>query len=369
MTVSVANLLSHYDYTLPESRIARAPTAQRTASRLLDAQTGLHDRHFADLLDLLQPGDLLIANASRVIHARLFGQKSTGGQIEVLIERLLDEHEVVAQVRASKTPKEGSTLELTQRDGNSLPVTVIGREHDFYRLRFPVSALGWIEQNGHLPLPPYMERQAEASDETRYQTVFANTPGSVAAPTAGLHFDDALLAALQAKGVQFECVTLHVGAGTFQPVRTDNLDHHHMHCERYFIPQQTVDAIHAAKREGRRIISVGTTSLRALEASAQHSSDTLPTAGWAETDIFIRPGFQFKVVDLLITNFHLPKSTLLVLVSAFAGLAHIRQVYDHALTHDYRFFSYGDAMLLQRCTDCFAKAHIAPKTPVAPEAP
>ncbi len=345
--------LQDYDYVLPPDRIARTPSACRTASRLLDCSDGIHDRHFADLAGLLQPGDLLVANASRVIHARLFGRKPTGGHVEVLVERLLGEDEIVAQLRVSKPPRPGGTVLLMQACGATLEVTVSGREEDFFRLRFPqgVSVLDWIERNGRLPLPPYMEREADAEDEVRYQTVFAREPGSVAAPTAGLHFDDALLACLRARGVGMEFVTLHVGAGTFQPVRTEDLSQHRMHSERYFIPERTAAAVRGAKAEGRRVVAVGTTSLRALEASAQASPDGLPQAGWNETDIFIRPGFAFRVVDALVTNFHLPRSTLLMLVSAFAGMARIRRAYRHALDHDYRFFSYGDAMFLRRCRD------------------
>lgn len=349
--------LSDFDYVLPEHRIATVPAAQRSASRLLDCADGITDRHFADIVALLAPGDLLVANASRVIHARLFGRKPTGGHAEVLVERLLDDGEIIAQLRVSKPPRAGSALLLQAADGDILEVAVAGREADFFRLRFPagVSALDWIERNGRLPLPPYMEREAGAEDELRYQTVFAREPGSVAAPTAGLHFDDALLERLRAKGVRIEFLTLHVGAGTFQPVRSEDLSQHRMHSERYFIPAQTAAAVRAAKAQGRRVVAVGTTSLRALEAAALAAPDGLPEAGWNETDIFIRPGFAFRVVDALITNFHLPKSTLLVLVSAFAGMARIRRAYRHALDHDYRFFSYGDAMFLRRCKDCLTE--------------
>jgi S-adenosylmethionine:tRNA ribosyltransferase-isomerase len=277
------------------------------------------------------------------LKARLFGQKESGGQVEVLIERLLGEHEVLAQVRASKSPRPQSRLLLS----GELHVTVLGREGEFYRLRFDsaedVAAL--LERYGRLPLPPYITHAADGEDEERYQTVYARQPGAVAAPTAGLHFDDAMLAALRAKGAQLAYVTLHVGAGTFQPVRAEHVREHLMHSERYTIPQATVDAIREAKARGGRVIAVGTTSLRALESAAANGE---LLAGENETRIFITPGYRFRVVDVLLTNFHLPRSTLLMLVCAFGGMGEMLAAYRHAVEKKYRFFSYGDAMLIER---------------------
>lgn len=280
-------------------------------------------------------------NDSRVLHARLFGRKDSGGQVEVLVERLVSNVEAIVQVRASKSPKPGARLHLEE----SFDVDVIGREGEFYHLRFPGDAAELIERHGRLPLPPYIERIPESGDETRYQTVFAREKGSVAAPTAGLHFDHELLAECHAAGIETAYVTLHVGAGTFQPVRTEKLAEHRMHTERYVVPQATVDAIAATRAAGGRVVAVGTTTLRTLEGAA---IDGDLKVGAGETAIFITPGFRFKLVDLLITNFHLPKSTLLMLVSAFAGLDEVRQAYRHAIDARYRFFSYGDAMLIHR---------------------
>ena len=334
--------LADFDYPLPSRLIAQAPLPQRSASRLLDI-TGedLQDRRIADLAQLLRPGDLLVMNDTRVLHARLFGTKSSGGKVEVLVERLLDEHELLAQIRASKPPKPGMTLQLEE----AFVAEVVAREGEFYRLRFPQPAIDLLERHGRLPLPPYIERSAEADDEARYQTVFARQHGSVAAPTAGLHFDAELIAALQAHGCRIAYLTLHVGAGTFQPVRSEALSEHRMHRERYFLPVETVEAIQETRRQGGRIVAVGTTSLRTLESAAL-AGDL--RAGAGETELFILPGFRFRVVDVLLTNFHLPKSTLLMLVSAFAGQDRIRRAYAHAIIRDYRFFSYGDAMLLSR---------------------
>jgi S-adenosylmethionine:tRNA ribosyltransferase-isomerase len=289
----------------------------------------------------LRRGDLLVMNDSRVLHARLLGRKDSGGKVEVLVERLASNSEVIAQVRASKSPKPGGRLSLE----DAIDVEVIGREGEFYHLRFPGDAAELIERHGRLPLPPYIERTPESGDEARYQTVFAREKGSVAAPTAGLHFDQELLTALRAAGIGTAYVTLHVGAGTFQPVRTENLAQHHMHTERYAVPQATAEAIAATRAAGGRVVAVGTTTLRTLEAAAINGDLRV---GAGETAIFITPGFRFKLVDLLITNFHLPKSTLLMLVSAFAGLNEVRQAYRHAIDARYRFFSYGDAMLLHR---------------------
>lgn len=335
--------LADFDYELPPELIAQAPLPQRSASRLLvvDGAT-LDDQSISRLPEFLRPGDLLVMNDSRVLHARLYGRKASGGQVEVLVERIVGSDEVLAQVRASKPPKAGSRLVL--EDG--LEVDVIARVGEFYHLRLPGDALALIEQHGRLPLPPYITRDAAAPDEARYQTVYAREKGSVAAPTAGLHFDDELIARLRARGVAIAYVTLHVGAGTFQPVRTHDLAAHRMHTERYSIPAETLAAIAAARARGGCIVAVGTTTLRALESAADAQGSVKVGAG--ETAIFITPGFKFRVVDKLLTNFHLPKSTLLMLVAAFAGLSEIRAAYRHAIEARYRFFSYGDAMLLTR---------------------
>ena len=334
--------LADFDYALPPELIAQTPLALRSASRLLvvdgDRRT---DGKFGDLPRWLRAGDLLVPNDSRVLHARLLGRKASGGQVEILVERLQDPDVALAQVRASKSPQPGSRMRLE----DALDVEVLGREGDFYRLRFSGDAAELIERHGRLPLPPYIERAAEAPDELRYQTVYARETGSVAAPTAGLHFDQDLLAKLREEGVGIAYVTLHVGAGTFQPVRTNDLAQHRMHTERYVLPQVTVDAIAAAKARGGRIVAVGTTSLRVLESAAL---DGDLKVGAGDTALFVTPGFEFRVTDMLVTNFHLPKSTLLMLVSAFAGLEEIRAAYDHAIAAGYRFFSYGDAMLLHR---------------------
>ncbi|MBK7016384.1 MAG: tRNA preQ1(34) S-adenosylmethionine ribosyltransferase-isomerase QueA [Sulfuritalea sp.] len=334
--------LADFDYFLPPELIAQTPLPQRSASRLLELDGGrVSDRSFADLPQLLRRGDLLVMNDSRVLHARLLGRKDSGGQVEVLVERLAGASEAIAQVRASKSPKPGSRLRLE----DAIEVEVVGREGEFYRLRFFGDALEQIERHGRLPLPPYIERTPESADETRYQTVFARERGSVAAPTAGLHFDHALLAELRALGVGTAFVTLHVGAGTFQPVRTERLADHRMHTERYIVPRATVEAISATRAAGGRVIAVGTTTLRTLEGA---TVDGELKVGAGETAIFITPGHRFALVDLLISNFHLPKSTLLMLVSAFAGLDEVRRAYRHAIDARYRFFSYGDAMLLHR---------------------
>jgi S-adenosylmethionine:tRNA ribosyltransferase-isomerase len=292
---------------------------------------------------LVRTGDVLVLNDTRVIKARLLGEKWSGGRIEVLVERVLNDHEVLAQVRASKSPKAGSFLNLA----GALQVEVLGREGDFFRLRFPFDehVLELLENYGQLPLPPYITHAANDEDEKRYQTVFAREAGAVAAPTAGLHFDEAMLKALSDKGVRIAYVTLHVGAGTFQPVRTEHVEEHRMHREHYDIPQTTVDAIAQVHAAGGRVIAAGTTSLRALESAAAGGK---LVAGESETNMFIVPGFHFKVVDVLLTNFHLPKSTLLMLVCAFGGMNEILAAYRHAVEQEYRFFSYGDAMLIER---------------------
>lgn len=333
-----------FDFHLPEELIAQHPPAQRGGSRLLHvAGAALTHRQFADLPTLLRPDDLLVLNDTRVLKARLFGQKSSGGQVEVLVERVTGEHEVLAQVRASKSPKPGSRIVLA----GELEVEVLGREGEFFCLRFlsDDSAYDLLERYGKLPLPPYITHAAGEEDESRYQTVFAREPGAVAAPTAGLHFDDSMLATLRAQGVRTAHVTLHVGAGTFKPVRAENVSEHVMHSERYRIPQATVDAIRETRARGGRVVAVGTTSLRALESAAAQGE---LQAGERETNIFITPGYQFQVVDMLLTNFHLPRSTLLMLVCAFGGMENLLAAYREAVAQGYRFFSYGDAMLIER---------------------
>ncbi|MBW7860261.1 MAG: tRNA preQ1(34) S-adenosylmethionine ribosyltransferase-isomerase QueA [Rhodocyclaceae bacterium] len=339
--------LEDFDYSLPEALIAQEPLPDRADSRLLIVDGDrFSDRNFRDLPQFLTPGDLLVFNDTRVIHARLHGFKNTGGQVEVLVERPIGPHEALAQIRASKSPPTGCVLRLA----DAFDVTVLGRVGEFYHLRFPAghNLLDLLEQYGKLPLPPYIQRAAGEADESRYQTVYAREPGSVAAPTAGLHFDRALLDQLERQGMRSAWLTLHVGAGTFQPVRVSDLGAHRMHRERYVLPEETVTAIAATRRAGGRVIAVGTTSLRALEGAAQ---DGPLEAGAGETELFILPGFRFQVADALITNFHLPKSTLLMLVSAFAGMQRIRDAYAHAIAHRYRFFSYGDAMFLGRRND------------------
>ena len=333
-----------FTFELPQHLIAQRPQKQRGASRLLHVTgNGSEHRQFAELPGLLREHDLLVLNNTRVIKARLFGNKESGGNIEVMVERILDEREVLAQVRASKTPRRGGRLLLA----GCIDVTVLGRAGEFFHLRFEgdksVSSL--LEQYGQLPLPPYITHSADAEDEARYQTVFASQIGAVAAPTAGLHFDEAMLATLSKQGIDAAYVTLHVGAGTFQPVRVERVAEHTMHSERYVVTQATVDAIEQARARGGRVIAVGTTSLRALESAAQSG---VLRAGDGETSIFITPGYQFKVVDVLLTNFHLPKSTLLMLVCAFGGMDKMLAAYRIAVDNEYRFFSYGDAMMIER---------------------
>jgi S-adenosylmethionine:tRNA ribosyltransferase-isomerase len=346
--------LSDFDFDLPPELIAQVALPERSASRLLDVNgqtkpATFTDRHFADLPDLVDAGDLLVFNDTKVLKARFLGQKASGGKIEVLVERLTGERTALAQIRASKSPVPGTTLRLA----DAFDVTVGERVEPFYTLHFPDDCLTLIEQHGRLPLPPYIEHDPDAFDETRYQTVYAQNPGAVAAPTAGLHFDDSIFARLDEKGVERATLTLHVGAGTFQPVRVENIAEHKMHSEWYQLPQSLVDRIAATKARGNRVIAVGTTSMRALEAAARDAEAAgRPLAATsADTDIFITPGYRFRVVDRLVTNFHLPKSTLLMLVSAFAGIETIRAAYRHAIEERYRFFSYGDAMLLTRSDD------------------
>jgi S-adenosylmethionine:tRNA ribosyltransferase-isomerase len=337
--------LSDFDFDLPDERIAQVPLPDRSASRLLQLDGDrISDRRFADILDQLQPGDVLVMNNTRVLKARFFGQKESGGQVEVLVERVLDNRTVLAQVRASKSPKPGTCIRLA----DAFDVTAGERAGEFFTLHFPAQGgdvFELIEAHGRLPLPPYIAHDADEFDEQRYQTVYSKEPGAVAAPTAGLHFDQPLLDKLAAKGVNIAYVTLHVGAGTFQPVRVENLAEHNMHSEWYTIAQETVDAVRAARAAGRDVVAVGTTSLRALESASQSGQ---LVAGSGDTRLFIIPGYRFKTVTRLITNFHLPKSTLMMLVSAFAGYDEIRKAYAHAIASEYRFFSYGDAMLLTR---------------------
>jgi len=332
----------HFD--LPPELIARYPLAERTASRLLVLHGNtVEDALFAQIDALLQPGDLLVLNNTRVIPARLFGQKDTGGKVEVLVERVLDEHRVLAHVRASKSPKPGSSLLLEGK----IRAAVTGREGTLFCLGFEnaESVVALLERHGHMPLPSYMGRADEPEDRERYQTVFAQRKGAVAAPTAGLHFDRSLLDKLAKKGVESTFVTLHVGAGTFQPVRVENIADHHMHKETIEVPADAVAAVRQTRARGGRVVAVGTTSVRALESAAREG-ELAPFQG--DTDIFITPGYAFRVVDALITNFHLPESTLLMLVSAFAGFDEVKAAYAHAIEQQYRFFSYGDAMFLHR---------------------
>ncbi|MDP2523296.1 tRNA preQ1(34) S-adenosylmethionine ribosyltransferase-isomerase QueA [Neptunomonas phycophila] len=337
-----------FQFELPESLIASYPLPERSASRLLclEGNTGeLTHRVFTDVLDLINPNDLVVFNNTRVIPARLFGEKASGGKIEVLVERVLDEHRVLAHVRSSRSPKEGAELFLE----GGIKATMVGRHENLFELRFEDddTVLNLLEQHGHIPLPPYMKREDQLDDRERYQTVYGTEPGAVAAPTAGLHFDDKLLASLDAKGVQKAFVTLHVGAGTFQPVKVDTIEEHVMHAEYIEVDQSVVDAVKATRERGGRVIAVGTTSVRALESASQ-SGEIVPFYG--DTSIFIFPGYRFKSVDCLITNFHLSESTLLMLVSAFAGYDYTMAAYKTAVDEQYRFFSYGDAMFITHNT-------------------
>lgn len=338
--------LSDFSYVLPDALIARYPLASRSASRLLylNAQGEIQDKLIKQLPELLQAGDLLILNDTRVIKARLQGKRASGGAIEVLVERITTTDTVLAHVKASNALKAGTILYLAE---GQLEVEVLGRQHNLFELRFNQPVLHALEQFGTLPIPPYFNRAADSIDDDRYQTVFhdPNKAASVAAPTASLHFDDQLLQALKAKGIQIAFVTLHVGAGTFQPVRTDNISEHVMHSEWGDVPQATVDLVAQTKAKGHQVIAVGTTATRALESAAKANQGQL-TAWSGETNIFIYPGYIFKVIDRLLTNFHLPESTLLMLVSALGGREEILNAYQHAITQQYRFFSYGDAMLI-----------------------
>ncbi|WP_295463213.1 tRNA preQ1(34) S-adenosylmethionine ribosyltransferase-isomerase QueA [uncultured Pseudomonas sp.] len=336
--------VADFHFDLPESLIARHPLAERRGSRLLvlDGPSGeLSHRHFADLLGYLQPGDLMVFNDTRVIPARLFGQKASGGKLEILVERVLDEERVLAHVRSSKSPKPGSRILI---DGGA-EAEMVARHEALFELKFAEPVLPLLERVGHMPLPPYIDRPDEAEDRERYQTVYARNAGAVAAPTAGLHFDEPLLEAIRAKGVATAFVTLHVGAGTFQPVRVEKIEDHHMHREWLQVDQSVVDAVAACRARGGRVIAVGTTSVRSLESAAR-DGELKAFAG--ETDIFLYPGRPFHVVDALVTNFHLPESTLLMLVSAFAGYRETMAAYATAVAEGYRFFSYGDAMFITR---------------------
>lgn len=334
-----------FHYELPSGLIAQHPSGERSASRLLHVGTGLADRRIAELPALLAPGDLLVFNDTRVIPARVFGRKATGGRVEILVERVLDERELLAQLGVSKTPKAGGVIEVGEDR-----LTVLGRDGDLFRLRYEGEdgVMSFLERAGRLPLPPYIAHAPDAVDAERYQTVFARAPGAVAAPTAGLHFDAALLAALAARGVETATLTLHVGAGTFQPVRVDDLAEHRMHGERYAIDAALCARIDALRARGGRLVAVGTTVTRALEsaAAAQDRERRLePIRG--ETRLFITPGYRFRMIDRLLTNFHLPESTLLMLVCAFGGYERMMAAYRHAVAQRYRFFSYGDAMLIE----------------------
>lgn len=345
--------LSDFDFELPETLIAQHPAAERSGSRLLDGTGATSvDRSFKDLPSLLKAGDLMVFNDTKVINARLFGEKATGGKVELLIERVLGGNQVAAHMRVSKKPEVGATIKLVCAEGqeDGLCATLLGRwpNVDGPIYRFVLSndrgdaPYTLMERHGHVPLPPYITHSDSPEDVQRYQTVFAKNPGAVAAPTAALHFDEGVFAQLDAMGVQRAHVTLHVGAGTFQPVKTENLAEHQMHSEWYNVPPETQEAIAACKARGGRIVAVGTTSVRTLESWAQTGIAS------GDTTIFITPGFEFKLVDVLVTNFHLPKSSLMMLVSAFTGYDHVMGLYREAIARGYRFFSYGDAMLLKR---------------------
>ncbi|MBW5816049.1 tRNA preQ1(34) S-adenosylmethionine ribosyltransferase-isomerase QueA [Yersinia kristensenii] len=354
--------VADFSFELPESLIAHYPQPQRSGCRLLslDGPTGtLTHGIFTDLLDKLVPGDLLVFNNTRVIPARLFGRKASGGKLEVLVERVLDDHRVLAHVKASKAPKPGT--ELLLGDDESIRATMLARHDTLFELRFDDERDVFTILNavGHMPLPPYIDRPDEDADRELYQTVYSQRPGAVAAPTAGLHFDEPMLAALREKGIEMAFVTLHVGAGTFQPVRVETIEDHIMHSEYAEVPQEVVDAVLACKARGNRVVAVGTTSVRSLESAAKASDNGLIVPFFGDTRIFIYPGYQYQIVDALITNFHLPESTLIMLVSAFAGYKNTMNAYQQAVAEQYRFFSYGDAMFISRNPR-------APQEPVTP---
>ncbi len=346
--------VADFSFDLPEELIARYPKTDRTASRLmsLDGESGtINDETFTDLIAHISAGDLLVFNNTRVIPARMFGQKASGGKLEVLVERLLDEHRVLAHIRCSKSPKPGSEILLEGK----VKATMVARHDALFELEFhgERSVLSVLEDIGHMPLPPYIDRPDEESDKERYQTVYNEKPGAVAAPTAGLHFDDELMAKLKDKGVDFAFVTLHVGAGTFQPVKVDEIADHIMHAEYVEVPAQVVEQIKQTKANGGKVIAVGTTSVRSLESAAKAAIEKGESFSefYGDTDIFITPGYEFQIVDALVTNFHLSESTLLMLVSAFSGYENIMTAYKHAVAEQYRFFSYGDAMFLTKKLD------------------
>ena len=351
-------LVTDFHFDLPDELIARYPTKERSASRLLylNGATGEYqDQQFTDLLSHIETGDLLIFNNTRVIPARLYGRKSSGGKLEVLVERVLDEHRCLAHIRSSKAPKEGAEIILGEDklgEGNGFHAIMVARHEALFELEFKATQplFDLLQQAGHMPLPPYIDRPDEDADQERYQTVYSKVLGAVAAPTAGLHFDQKMLSKLQAKGVDTAFVTLHVGAGTFQPVRVETLEAHKMHAEYAEVSQEVVDKILATKAKGKRVICVGTTSVRSIESAAQaaEKAGQIIAPFYADTNIFLYPGKTFKVVDALVTNFHLPESTLIMLVSAFAGYRNCMQAYQHAVTSHYRFFSYGDAMFITK---------------------
>lgn len=342
--------VSDYDYQLPAELIAQHPPAQRTDSRMLkmDAEGNLTDLCLVDIVREFKPGDLMVMNNTRVIPARVYGRKESGGRIEILLERILSENECLVQIRSSRSPKVAAKL-LIDEDGD-VEVTVVAREDGFFRLHINTEQrlVEWFAKVGHMPLPPYIDRQDQLADRERYQTVFAQCDGAVAAPTAGLHFDQSLLEQIQSEGVELAKITLHVGAGTYQPVRVESIEEHKMHQEWVEVSPAVCDKISQAKARGGRIFAIGTTVVRALESAARGLTNTLIEPFTGDTDIFIYPGFEFKVVDRLLTNYHLPQSTLLMLVSAFCGREKMLNAYQHAIAQRYRFFSYGDAMLLER---------------------
>lgn len=351
--------LSDFYFDLPDELIARYPKTERTASRLLqlNGENGeISHRTFSDVYELINQGDLLIFNNTRVIPARMFGRKASGGKIEVLIERVIDEHRFLAHIRSSKSPKAGAELWLGEDklgEGNGIKAIMLSRQDSLFEVEIAekqTALLDILQQIGHMPLPPYIDRPDEDADQERYQTVYNKVPGAVAAPTAGLHFDNHLLEKLKAKGVNFAFVTLHVGAGTFQPVRVENIEEHKMHAEYVEVPQETVDLILATKAAGKRVIAVGTTSVRSVESAAlaaeEKNAPQVIQPFFSDTSIFIYPGKTFRVIDGLITNFHLPESTLIMLVSAFAGYENTMNAYKSAVENRYRFFSYGDAMFI-----------------------
>lgn len=347
--------ISNFNYFLPKNLIAQNPEVERSNSKLLyiDSRKNTHDLHFYDLTKILEPGDLLVFNDTKVIKARLRAQKPSGGKIEILIERILGTDMAIAQIKSNSTIKTGTKILIS----NIVEAYVSSRNSDFFILKFSENIDSVLEKYGDIPLPPYIKKYNDYSDELRYQTIFAKNPGAVAAPTAGLHFDKKVLMDLELHGIKMAFLTLHVGAGTFQPIRTQDINEHIMHTERYNIPSSTIKSIKDARANGKRIIAVGTTSARALESAALDSNNysslnrSIINPVCNETNLFIKPGYKFRIVDALITNFHLPKSTLLILVSAFAGKDSILNAYDHAVKCNYRFFSYGDAMFLERQND------------------